>query len=502
MMNGISVGGPLSGLADCNNQDTGIKAAASDEFAALLASLWFAPMMPDAPVSNTTSEVGGDQVNVQSPAPVDIDRSCSSPNPLSTAPVDIDRNCSSPNLLSTAPVDIDRNGSSQAFAVPISTDVPTNSVQVEDPAPKKIAPNLELADIESSVKEPAAEAPDAASSVSKPLSKAKASSIEMISSRLTDQTLLNLDNGPVPFRTQLIRPEPTIAPLPNVTAAAPAPSIIQNVTSIKEQPGFDPPIPAFKLTVPEPVNLVNRVATPLVTAVLTSNQDEPKPVEAEPPIYARDASAVAPVIEGDQQNSGPRLIPRIKPLLASTFEGTTLQSPKRGEQTASATEPEANAQTATVFLRADPSRGRVDDPPSAPENQVARQISRIAETLPAPGFRSVRLRLHPEEMGEVNVQVTRDAQGRVSAHLFAERATTGEALSQSLNHLRQELERAGVVVDKLDIRTESNLSPGGNSEQDPRYPKSEPRNHRLTTISETAENQIPASAERLLSLRA
>src|SRR5262249_25435066 len=69
--------------------------------------------------------------------------------------------------------------------------------------------------------------------------------------------------------------------------------------------------------------------------------------------------------------------------------------------------------------------------------------------------RSVRLRLRPEELGQVEIQLTRDSSGKVSAQLSVERENTRAVLVQSLPQLRQTLERAGVTVERLQVTSET-----------------------------------------------
>src|SRR6185436_17846419 len=79
--------------------------------------------------------------------------------------------------------------------------------------------------------------------------------------------------------------------------------------------------------------------------------------------------------------------------------------------------------------------------------QVANQIVDLAVATQPRQQRSVRLRLRPEELGQVDIQLTRDAAGRVSAQVVVEREAARAALTQSLAQLRETLERAGLSVD-------------------------------------------------------
>ena len=56
---------------------------------------------------------------------------------------------------------------------------------------------------------------------------------------------------------------------------------------------------------------------------------------------------------------------------------------------------------------------------SSVQLQTIRQIMALAETMGAQQTRSLRLRLRPEELGQIDIQLSRDASGRISAHISA-----------------------------------------------------------------------------------
>ena len=87
--------------------------------------------------------------------------------------------------------------------------------------------------------------------------------------------------------------------------------------------------------------------------------------------------------------------------------------------------------------------------------QITNQIVDLAATTSARQPRSVRLRLRPEELGQVEVQLTRDSSGKLSAQLSVERENTRAVLLQSLPELRETLERAGITVEQLQVTSET-----------------------------------------------
>jgi flagellar hook-length control protein FliK len=137
--------------------------------------------------------------------------------------------------------------------------------------------------------------------------------------------------------------------------------------------------------------------------------------------------------------------------------------------------------------------------------QTISEIIAQAETLSEGQMRSFRLRLKPPELGQIDIQVTRDVHGRISAHISAESETARGTLLRSLDQLRETLLRAGLSVDKLQINADPGLFAGNRGSDDTgsntRGSPSVVAN--LTTATDTESGtQTPAVTERLLSLRA
>ena len=142
---------------------------------------------------------------------------------------------------------------------------------------------------------------------------------------------------------------------------------------------------------------------------------------------------------------------------------------------------------------------------SSIQSQTISQIIAQAETLPGRQTRSLRLRLRPEELGQIDIQLSRDASGRISAHISAERESARGALSRSLDELRETLSRAGLTVDKLQISTHVGLLAGNRDSNDARSNTGESPTvaANLLTPNETeAGGQKLAEDEKLLSLHA
>lgn len=90
--------------------------------------------------------------------------------------------------------------------------------------------------------------------------------------------------------------------------------------------------------------------------------------------------------------------------------------------------------------------------------QTAAQVLSAAEGVARRETRTLRFDLKPENLGRVEIELTRSGEGRVRAHLMAERGETTQALHDGLGQLRESLERAGLTVERLDVSTRSDLS--------------------------------------------
>ena len=81
---------------------------------------------------------------------------------------------------------------------------------------------------------------------------------------------------------------------------------------------------------------------------------------------------------------------------------------------------------------------------------VVGQITSQMKTRVKSGETSIRIRLNPEELGSIEVQMTHTAQG-VSVSFFTEQTGTSQLLESQANQLRQSLKDAGVQLTNLNI---------------------------------------------------
>jgi flagellar hook-length control protein FliK len=137
--------------------------------------------------------------------------------------------------------------------------------------------------------------------------------------------------------------------------------------------------------------------------------------------------------------------------------------------------------------------------------QVVSHVLTLTEDLGANKTRSIRLRLHPEELGEVEIQITRNAQGKVSALLEAQRETTKQVLSQSLGQLRETLERAGVTIDRLQVKAWTGSLAGNSANHDDQRRQPQTSTGTINSLA-TTETKVGDTSRvhdhKLLSLNA
>lgn len=117
----------------------------------------------------------------------------------------------------------------------------------------------------------------------------------------------------------------------------------------------------------------------------------------------------------------------------------------------------ASAASVTSYLPPD----RVD------ESQVERWANRIGESIvqAANGGQVLRMRLHPPELGLLQIEVTR-AQGLVTARLDMENAQAHRAILENLPQLHEMLSRSHTPIDRIELNIlESRAEPESQSRQ-------------------------------------
>lgn len=142
--------------------------------------------------------------------------------------------------------------------------------------------------------------------------------------------------------------------------------------------------------------------------------------------------------------------------------------------------------------------------------QTTQPLVEFAHSVPHRETQTLRLSLNPVELGRVNIEVTRDGEGRVHASFTVEQADTAQALTHNIGHLRESLERAGLTVEQLQVTSQSQpqtSSQLGQSGQQPGQHQPAPQPHMThgntpLTDSSVSGNPTSATDNKLLSMHA
>jgi len=115
-------------------------------------------------------------------------------------------------------------------------------------------------------------------------------------------------------------------------------------------------------------------------------------------------------------------------------------------------------------------------PPLTPvgPSAVVSQIARHADLIRLPGNRGLRIQLHPDDLGGVQVTVRYSPAGGVELHINAEHAATGALVQAGWAELRDSLAIQGISADRLMMSVtapsgagQADLSGGGGNRSDP-----------------------------------
>lgn len=159
-------------------------------------------------------------------------------------------------------------------------------------------------------------------------------------------------------------------------------------------------------------------------------------------------------------------------------------------------------QANSVANSATPATSASSSPAQSIANQTIHPIIELAQQTPHRETRSLRFNLHPEELGRVEVEVTRDAAGRVSASLNADHLDAANALTHSIGHLREALEKAGVKVDHLEVFTTSQFQQNPNGQTNEQHAQRATQSGALLLDQVTEDGTATVEEEKLLNLRA
>ena len=88
-------------------------------------------------------------------------------------------------------------------------------------------------------------------------------------------------------------------------------------------------------------------------------------------------------------------------------------------------------------------------PPSVHASEVVSQIAHQADLYRQPGSRGVRIQLHPDDLGGVQITVRYAASGGLELHINVEHAATGALVQAGWADLRDALATQGISPDRL-----------------------------------------------------
>src|SRR5437660_2938219 len=304
---------------------------------------------------------------------------------------------------------------------------------------------------------PAASPPDAANVTATGDGPALAAARSLAAGRIQPRAVARheADCSPVTSQTDAAGGQPTVA-APGQSMATPADALARTLADstasqaapqpqsttatashLREMAAASSDAPT--ITVAAPPAAPQTAAQP---AVAPQNLTEPR---------QKNASAASPPVAGA---FGPR--PQGQP--ATTFNsGDSSDSGDRHEHassrtsslgdssTSQATAP-ASEQTfaATVASTSAPAQSSAAQP-----SQVVSQIARQADLYRLPGNRGVRIQLHPDDLGGVQVTLRYAATGGLELYINVEHASTGALVQSGWTELRDALATQGISPDRL-----------------------------------------------------
>ncbi len=88
-------------------------------------------------------------------------------------------------------------------------------------------------------------------------------------------------------------------------------------------------------------------------------------------------------------------------------------------------------------------------PPHVRASEVVNQIAHQADLYRLPGNKGVRIQLHPEDLGGLDVTLRYSAAGGIQLHINVEHASTGALVQAGWTELRDALAAQGITPDRL-----------------------------------------------------
>jgi flagellar hook-length control protein FliK len=130
----------------------------------------------------------------------------------------------------------------------------------------------------------------------------------------------------------------------------------------------------------------------------------------------------------------------------------------------------------------------VTESKSIPTQQLQQAILTAKEGLSHKESTTLTVVLNPEELGTVNVELTSDAAGKLSAVLSVEKRETLDVLQRDLHQLKTVLNEIGIDESSISLQLSSNNEQGQQKQSE--YIAWEDREHMLMRSSHTPVNSV------------
>ena len=146
-------------------------------------------------------------------------------------------------------------------------------------------------------------------------------------------------------------------------------------------------------------------------------------------------------------------------------------------------------------MRMDPISGKINEPARLAEAQtteILRQISRQVAGSSGTGSQSIRIQLHPDDLGQIDLRITTGSLG-THVTLIADQSSTGKLLETHIDQLKQTLADAGIQMANVHVGQQSDQR----SFRDPQYGQNTARQHSgYTSTNSTVSEELPLGQSR------
>lgn len=198
--------------------------------------------------------------------------------------------------------------------------------------------------------------------------------------------------------------------------------------------------------------------------------------------------------------------PRVAPNLQQSFgaqPGLTAAGPGAGTGGVPAQQPGTAAPTLGLGQSAahgtpGPAEARPAAPPSAPPGGATEQVALRIRKAAAGGQERISIKLHPAELGRIEVKLAWSDEGLVRAMISADKGETLELLQRDSRALERTLQDAGIKTDSGSLSFDLRGRDGRGEASDDRAPQSADSNAAEGDEAESVEGAPPPAASHRL----